>query len=58
MAIRYECRQCGAIRADVSPCRVCGSHQVRPINVRLEPRPKVGTGAREPRTPFRSRRES
>jgi hypothetical protein len=45
MALRYECKTCGAVRRDASPCRVCGSPQLRAVSVRLEPR---GDGAEAP----------
>jgi ribosomal protein L40E len=36
MALRYECKRCGAMRPDTMPCRVCGSGHLRPVSVRME----------------------
>ncbi|MDX6699266.1 MAG: hypothetical protein QOE65_2663 [Solirubrobacteraceae bacterium] len=36
MALRYECKRCGALRADTFPCRVCGSEHLRAVSVRME----------------------
>jgi hypothetical protein len=37
MALRYECKSCGAMRGDVLPCPVCGARELRPVRVRLTP---------------------